>query len=368
MNAHPGKMLKGKWSPLRFKSAWKEYRYGSKPKKISLPQVFGGESRTAAIDGLMTDMTGWNLSPFEREGECRAGVRQTLCLQGHSWPVADLAAQSLVSECLDRMGAERPDWEQGQRHYSIPRENCARCGCEIDEEDQARGFRYCSAECAKAYRQHLSDEVPWDHVLRRAGYWQIIISQQPTKTCPTCDKRFKSRQKNAVYCSPGCATQAQRELDDRACEWCGSNFRPRDAKHRHCSQACGSAHRVHRWKTENPIIACACCNTQFRPASPKTLYCSDRCWKTVKNARRRATDFKSYEMTCTVCETPYTATKRHSVVCSPDCYKVRQSERDKAKRIIAKGFKCEAVSDAPTNVITLVIRRIEQIEEMLRAA
>ena len=140
---------------------WLEYRYGRPTgKKVTLPEIFTGESRTHAREGILDKLRDWRLSPFENEASCRTGIRQTLCLKGHGWQVSDVTAESIVSEGLHLLGAERPDWNEGQRHYSIPRENCVRCGCAIDEADQTRGYRFCSTVCARAYKQHLSEELP----------------------------------------------------------------------------------------------------------------------------------------------------------------------------------------------------------------
>lgn len=283
----------GRWSPLRFKSVWPEYRYGS-GKKVSLAPVFKGERRESAIQGVLTQLRDWRLSPFEYEGTTRAGVRQVLCLDGYGWDRSDAEALSLVKEGLRRIGAHRPDWEEGQWHYSVPRENCARCGCDIDLDDQARGFRYCSDVCAKAYRQHICDQVPWDHELRRKGYWQIIISASPVKTCLTCERKFKSASPDAVYCSPECLGVRQRKLADKPCKWCNEMFRPKDSTKVYCSMKCRDASRVDKWKREATPVACPSCFGMFRPNSPKAIYCKPACFMVAKNAKRR----QAYALRC----------------------------------------------------------------------
>ena len=76
-------------------ASWTEYRYGS-DQKVSLAQIFKGEKREAAVGGVLMHLRDWRFSPFEREGECRAGVRSALCLEGHSWHRSDAEAASLV--------------------------------------------------------------------------------------------------------------------------------------------------------------------------------------------------------------------------------------------------------------------------------
>lgn len=307
----------GKWGPLRFKATWKQYRYGS-AKKVSLAPIFKGERRESAVQGVLTSLRDWRFSQFEHEGSTRAGVRQALCLDGHGWDRSDAEAISLVKEGLHRLGAKRPDWEEGQWHYSVPRENCARCGGDIDIEDQARGFRYCSAMCAKAYRQHLSDQVPWDHELRRQGYWQIVVSNAPVKTCPTCARKFKSANPNAVYCSPECLGILQRRLEDRPCKWCKTPFRPKGNSKIYCSMACRDASRVSMWKQKAPTICCPSCNSIFRPASPRTIFCSPACFMIGKNARRRMPQ-RVREASCETCCRPFMRERSDKRYCSTAC-------------------------------------------------
>lgn len=147
-----------------------------------------GNARQNAIDGLLMRMREWHRSPFEHE--------------------ADTEAAALIAECLSRMGAKRPTWDQGQWQYTHAREDCYRCGSAIDPDDQARGFRYCSDVCAKAARQTLADQLRWDHELRRQGYWQIVVANNPVKSCPTCEKQFKSKDRDQEYCSPACLRSA----------------------------------------------------------------------------------------------------------------------------------------------------------------
>lgn len=295
--------MSGKWSPIRFKSTWRDYRYGSKSTAVTLAPIFKGKDRENAIDSILTRMRDWRQSPFEQEGPARAGVRSALCLAGHSWARADAEAASLVSEALKRIGARRPSWDEGQWQYSHPRENCYRCNSPIDMEDQARGFRYCSDVCARATRQHFSDELPWDHELRRMGYWQIVISKAPVLTCKHCEKKFKTMQTGgAIYCSPECQRLGQRTLVDKPCKWCGEMFRPKDNTKVYCSMGCRDACRVDTWKKELPEKTCPVCHSIFRPGMPRAVYCSDRCWKDVKNARRRKPSEESGMFFCEAAE------------------------------------------------------------------
>ena len=349
MKRHRKKNRHGKWSPIRFKSTWKEYRYGS-AKPVSVAPIFKGQRRESAIDGVLSSLRDWRFSPFEHEGATRAGVRQALCLDGHDWSRSDAEAAALVSEGLRRIGAERPDWEEGQWHYAVPRENCARCGCEIDAEDQARGFRYCSDVCARAYRQHLSDEVPWDHELRRMGYWQVVISAAPVKTCPTCDKQFKSANPDAVYCSPACLSILQRRLEEKPCGWCNKVFRPSDNSKKYCSRECAAAHRVDTWKREAPTVVCEQCSSVFRPSTGNQMakFCSPRCFMDAKNSRRRLPDLVRMAR-CEACDKEFPRKRSDKLYCCTSCSTIvsdfRMQKYPKALTLRAFDYmlKCEGV-------------------------
>lgn len=300
-------------------TGYAEYRYGS-TKPVSVAPIFKKERRESAIQGALTRLRDWRYSPFEHEGTCRAGIRSALCLDGHDWKRSDAEAASLIAESLHRLGAKRPSWDEGQWHYAVPREQCARCGGGIDDADQARGFRYCSDVCARAYRQFLSDQVPWDHELRRMGYWQIVISNAPVLTCKNCEKKFKSYNGNAdaVYCSPECQHEGSRTLTEKPCKWCGESFRPKDHTKVYCSMACRDACRVDTWRKVLPEKTCATCMSIFRPGTPLAIYCSDACWKVARNARRRIPELERTAL-CEACNEEFVRKRADKIYCSSFC-------------------------------------------------
>lgn len=268
---------------------WTLYRYGSKPKAIP-PRIFTGKRRLNAIERVMIGLERWRLSPFEREGECRNGIRATLCLQGHGWDAADAAASDLVSEALRRIGAERPSWQEGQWFYTTPREQCARCGRDVDDVDQARGFRHCSPECARAHKLFMSGQVPASHALRAAASWQDRLAGTPTIECRHCAKPFKFRVRGSSrerYCSLEC-NYAARGLPLPPCAWCGQPFVPSRRKTRCCSLTCANFLRVKAYRQTAPELTCPVCQTKFRARSERNLYCGDACHRVARRAQERA--------------------------------------------------------------------------------
>jgi hypothetical protein len=96
-------------------------------------------------------------TPFALEGAMRASIRSRLCLRGWRWPDADRAAVEVVLIALNRIGAARPTWKQGQPEYTqdgtirIPLTCCANCGSLLPDEH----WRYCSPQCGDAFRHRI---------------------------------------------------------------------------------------------------------------------------------------------------------------------------------------------------------------------
>lgn len=337
--------MPGKWSPMRFHSTWREYRYGSKKKPVTLAPIFRGKHREHAIEGILTRLRDWRQSPFEHEGPARAGVRSALCLAGHGWERADLEAASLVADGLKRIGARRPSWDEGQWQYANPRETCYRCGGAIDEYDQGRGYRYCSDLCARATRQHFSDELPYDHELMRRGYWQLVISNSPAYDCEQCGRRFKSWRKDEQtprYCSQKCAGQA-RLKPEQPCAWCQTMFRPQSERVTCCSRECGNRMAYARRQERAPEKTCPHCKSIFRPRAANAVFCSKPCQRAA-DFRRKNPPKPPRVAVCIVCQSTFEAQKHNAQLCSPECSQERKKEmarqRWRAKR--GSAFFCEA--------------------------
>ncbi|QDY69812.1 hypothetical protein [Qingshengfaniella alkalisoli] len=96
------------------------------------------------------------------EGNLRHSVRSALCLQGWKWESADEIARDLVQAALDRVGAKRPTWLQGQREFEerfINRTRCKICHFQLPEGRRV----FCSSECgsvfdARLHRVRYADE------------------------------------------------------------------------------------------------------------------------------------------------------------------------------------------------------------------
>lgn len=327
---------------------WRAYRYGSKPKPTPAP-LFKGKRRESAIDGVMATLETFRFSKFEREGDCRNGIRAMLCLRGHSWDVADATAADLITEALRRMGAVRPDWTEGQWSYTVAHEQCIRCGGPIDDEDMARGFRFCSPMCAQSQRQHLAREVAWDNPLRQAAYWQTYLAGAPTLTCQQCGKAFKSRSwkhDDPKFCSRTCKGLASRSAP-RSCKWCGTEFQPIKGRGKFCTPNCASLFNIKEFRDTAPERNCTVCGTLFRPGSQNSAFCSKTCKMIVVNAKRRKA--KKVEnavprpaQPCIECGQPFVASRADTQYCGRRCQQNAWQKNKRAEKRAASGFYCEA--------------------------
>ncbi|WP_240643479.1 hypothetical protein [Paracoccus siganidrum] len=106
----------------------------------------------------MTFESGATASIFGLEGPLRAGLRADFCLQGWGWLSADLMARDLLAEVFKRIGAERPDWYEGQPEWTIEagtlieRTRCVRCHKPLTGEQR----KYCSRICATSHHNHIA--------------------------------------------------------------------------------------------------------------------------------------------------------------------------------------------------------------------
>ena len=240
-------------------AGWGEYRYGCIrtgtrtyviKDRITLagpprhPPILRGESLRAAVDRTVEVMRDWRFTPFENEGTVRAAIRSAFCLQQYGWHRADQQAAAIVAEALRLMGAKRPTWEQGQRHYTIARETCRQCGGQLDEEQITYGDRFCSGECARIAitRRSFQHHDERDRLYRRA--LKIIrISRKPVKECAQCGKEFQQRGENGdgKFCSMRCyqANLKQRAPSVRKqCLYCGTHFLAKHPKAAYCQEEC----------------------------------------------------------------------------------------------------------------------------------
>lgn len=292
-------------------SGWNEYRYGSK-KKPTLAPVLSKAERKTVINDIMDTLRDWRKTPFENEGPVRAGIRSAMCLQGHSWPQADLDAEKILSSAFRFMGAKRPTWEEGQPNYTVPAENCRWCAMPVPDELMTGGnhSHYCSDVCARsALDQRAFEERRTANKAYANAHLTIQRMKHDVKACRQCATLFRPIEDSGEFCSRQCATTNARTLHDRSCKACGETFRPRNSARVYCSFECSG---VGRRKAD--AKACEHCGeTYWRAVGVKhTRFCSRECAYANRNVIRLTRH-------CRCCGFEYETRSKRSMYCSNSC-------------------------------------------------
>lgn len=271
------------------RDGYNAYRYGSE-RPVTVARILTGEARKSRAAKVLDVMRDWRLSPFELEGQTRAGLRSGFCISGYGWHRSDQEAAALVEEALRDMNARRPTWIQGQREYTIPRENCQNCGGPLDEEAIANHEPYCCTECRTVARVYRNESY-WYAMSRKSklAYHVARKERLPKRPCGWCGTEFQPTFPEAATCSPSCAAKlrehkAGRAIADRVCAnpTCGKVFHPAKATVKYCSTSCHREHLV----TSLPERGCEHCGSRFQPVHSSAKYCSRSCGLESFKAKR----------------------------------------------------------------------------------
>lgn len=307
--------MKKRWRLLGGQKGYglKTYRKGT-PKQYKHTAIFRAADREQVVNRIIDIMNDWRFSPFENEGAVRQSLRATLCLRGHSWQASDTESAMLINEAFNIMGAKRPSFDEAQREYTIPSDNCAWCWGFIANDGltaYGRRGRYCSVECAKAAK--LARDGEWnERQSATARTAALVIGRQkfqkikclncqkdflpyrmdsrgrkfcsfecagsyrreiPEKTCPICKTVFWSQHRTQIHCSRECAGLALRVLEPRSCLNCFSIFRPKDRDQKFCCLKCRDAYGKH----PNYLRSCAWCGKTFLGKHSTSKFCSNSC-------------------------------------------------------------------------------------------
>ncbi|MXN48813.1 hypothetical protein GR138_26800 [Shinella kummerowiae] len=243
------------------------------------------------VSAVMDTLRDWRFSPFQNEAGTRHALRNWFIEHGHSWGLSDAEALALIGNAFDALGVKRPSWLEGQWYYTEGRTQCVWCAGDIDEEDQARGFRFCSTVCAKSAleKRYRDSQTHGDMVYQRAHY-EIAVNSSPARPCKICGTMFKSRQKGAQHCSRACSRAAKGDLlANINCAECETLFRPAGRTKKYCCKECANKGVIKtREASLPPEKSCECCRVVFRPRVSFAVYCSPRCSSMMANRAYRA--------------------------------------------------------------------------------
>lgn len=277
---------------------WSEYRHGTR-KPITLHQlkpapISSGERRKHFIAAAMDILRDWRLSPFEHEARARSGLRSGLCLQGYGFERSEAEAAEVVAEGLRLLGAVRPSWEQGQREYVEPRENCAWCGRPKDQYQLTR--RFCSPHCARMALLTRDYEGAADENLVRVRTLKLAGSLKSKKrTCLQCRVAFypETEASPAKFCTRTCFYAYRHKEEaatvERDCVVCGTAFRGKNVMAMYCSAVCNNtAQRRKRGVQPKGQVfprLCECCGSSFKAMSADARFCSQDCVRLASRMR-----------------------------------------------------------------------------------
>jgi hypothetical protein len=264
-----------------------DFRYGKPAKPVTLPQVFKGDGRKRAIHAVMDALADWRESVFEKEGEVRASVRSRLCLDGHGWAASDREAANLIGEAFKLSGAARPTWEEGQRWFVEPKENCRNCGMILmGTVRNGSKIMYCSTECAN---------VAWKCAeIRKSAdktYGAIYRAVQRFKfapiACKCCSRDFRPRYEDQSYCSLDCQKEARRTVPEVTCLQCNIQFRPKclQPPAKFCSAECRWTHT----RSQQFERKCELCGVDFvgTQGTRQAIYCCNAHGKAASQIRKK---------------------------------------------------------------------------------
>ncbi|MDR6101026.1 hypothetical protein QE369_001204 [Agrobacterium larrymoorei] len=271
----------------RSHAGYAEYRYGGKTKKPTLPQVFKGEVRKAAINEVMDALDDWRNSPFEHEGAVHHGLRSALCLKGLPWAVSDHEAVALVAEAFGRLGHARPSWEEAQRWYTEPQENCRGCGAPLlGEVKNGSRLMYCSTECARMAMRDIERKGSADRTYG-AIYRAMLRFQFSPIACGHCKRDFLPRRADQRLCSLECQRLSRRTIDEVTCQHCEKPFRPKTLATavKFCSAECRWSHT----RSQQSIRNCELCGIEFlgTQGTRAAIYCCDAHGKAASQIRKK---------------------------------------------------------------------------------
>lgn len=279
-------------------------------KRVSLagaavkPQKLNRQRFERLLDATIKIMKTRSWSKFEFEGACRSGIRAGLCLEGWRWPHADLQAVEIVETALNRIGAVRPRWDEGQPEYVIEglveRTRCVHCARAIPEERTRPNVKYCGGVCAKAsikQKQIRSGErLNMVEYLAAMSVKSNKTLQERSGNCEVCGTFFLSDQRDRRFCSQACKKVEQVRYPPRPCDICSAIYKPKMARAgitRTCSVGCGNELRRRTFaaiRLPPRETACKTCATIF--TSPRSLkprnYCSAPCNPYASKAQRRS--------------------------------------------------------------------------------
>lgn len=248
---------------------------GRRAKARFKPRKINDDLRNRLLDTVIVILKEGRPTLFALEGTCRHHVRAFLCVEGWGWEEADIASADIVLTALNRIGAKRPSWADGQPEYRGNgfHGNMRRCinpKCHGLLEDQQK--LYCSDHCRhyvvvtrwnEQNREYKNASQVINRAKRKAAdpdaykakqreYQRRQDEKRPVRECVLCSKPFKAN-KTQRYCSDACKYKRNEADKERACVVCFNRFFVRWASEpkQTCSRKCAA--RLARYGPSKPL-------------------------------------------------------------------------------------------------------------------
>lgn len=309
-------------------SGWSEYRYGEDEERRPYlakrrPTIVPEKERRGLIGQTAEILATAELSKFEHEASCRYGIRTTLVLQGNPWQASDDEAASIVTQALDRIGAVRPMFPEGQPEFTLsPKHQCQRCGAPLS--DDAGHRRFCSEECRESAKRYRNDF--WQRIedgARAVASYATAKANAAVRQCIVCGSPFRATTESTRTCSRDCAARSRRTVPERACAHCGETLGPHSLTKagKFCSPECHAASR--RVLVEQ---ACQECGTGFVPSRTGMKFCCHECSVLARAKVERP------PKVCQFCGHDFTPKTSHAKFCTPLCKERARMHKVRARR------------------------------------
>jgi hypothetical protein len=276
--------------PRGWSAGYGEFRYGNprpvydpgKPVKMALTKKELG----ALAHRVSGPLSHGGPSRWGAEATVTHNVRRGLLTRGHSFPVAELEAAEVVKLGFAKIGAsKRPTYDEGQPEATVSDGFCLWCNCPLDDDDIARGLKFCCPEHGRFSGRRMEGFNGWrDTILGKAVHKIVAREGHRERICAHCGKPFKAMDDGSEqkFCSKRCHIASMtHQFPERDCEFCGKPFRPtaKNPDQRFCCQT----HATAALRTVQPRH-CAHCHRMFTPkgtvredGSERGIYCSKDC-------------------------------------------------------------------------------------------
>nr|WP_313709125.1 hypothetical protein [Brucella intermedia] len=260
------------------RSAYERQNIRETKKRIAArekPRKLHDDLRTRLLETVIVILKEGRPTLFALEGTCRHHVRAFLCVEGWGWEEADIASADIVLTALNRIGAKRPSWADGQPEYrghgfhgNMRRCINQKCHAPLEENQKL----YCSDHCRhyvnvsrwmERNKEHALAQKVINRAKRKAAdpeafkakqreYQRRQDEKRPVRECVLCSKPFKAN-KTQRYCSDACKYKRNEADKERACVVCFNRFFVRwvSEPKQTCSRKCAA--RLARYGPSKPL-------------------------------------------------------------------------------------------------------------------